>query len=96
MQNLLVDRAISMSDFKKNPAAVLRQADGRPVAVLNHNRVSFYLLEPRLLERLLQELAGCMNATAGNAVAGPAKTPRQLFEDFLSQAKVPGPHDSGQ
>jgi hypothetical protein len=96
MQNLLVDRAISMSDFKKNPAAVLRQAGGRPVAVLNHNRVGFYLLEPRLLERLLQELAGCMNATAGDTGAGPARTPRQLIEEFLSQTKAAGGPDSGQ
>ena len=35
MQTLLVDQAVSMSEFKKNPAAVLRQAAGRPVAVLN-------------------------------------------------------------
>lgn len=96
MQNLWADRAISMSDFKRNPAAVLRQAGGRPVAVLNHNRVGFYLLEPRLLEHLLQQLAGRPDPNAGNTEAPPEKTPRQLIEEFLSQAKVPGPHDSGQ
>lgn len=96
MQNLLADRAISMSDFKKNPAAVLRQAGGRPVAILNHNRVGFYMLEPRLLEHLLRELAGRPNAIAGNAAAGATRTPRQVIEEFLSQANTPGPHDSGQ
>jgi antitoxin StbD len=54
MQKMLVDLAISMSEFKKNPAAVLREAAGRPVAVLNHNRVAFYLLEPAAYEALLQ------------------------------------------
>jgi antitoxin StbD len=54
MQTLLTELAISMSEFKKNPAAVLRQAAGRPVAVLNHNRVGFYLLEPTVYEALLQ------------------------------------------
>jgi hypothetical protein len=53
MQTLLTELAISMSEFKKNPAAVLRRAQGRPVAVLNHNKVDFYLLSPALLERLL-------------------------------------------
>lgn len=54
MEKMLVDQTVSMSEFKKNPAAVLRQAGGRPVAVLNHNRVGFYLLEPTAYEALLQ------------------------------------------
>lgn len=57
MQTLLTELAISMSEFKKNPAAVLRQAAGRPVAVLNHNRVGFYLLAPAAYEALLQPQA---------------------------------------
>ncbi len=56
MQTLLSNRAISMSEFKKNPAAVLRAAQGQPVAVLNHNRVGFYLLEPQVYETLLRRL----------------------------------------
>lgn len=74
METLLVDRAVSMSEFKKNPAAVLRQAAGRPVAVLNHNRVGFYLLEPQLFEALLQ-------------AAGPQPGP--AVDALLSQAKAP-------
>jgi antitoxin StbD len=46
-----------MSEFKKNPAAVLRQAKQRPVAVLNHNKATFYVVEPELFEVLLEELA---------------------------------------
>lgn len=90
MQTLLVDRAVSMSEFKKNPAAVLRLADGRPVAVLNHNRVGFYLLEPRLLEALLNELGRLRNASQHRAEAAPADaaTHRQLMEALLSQAKA--------
>ncbi len=90
MQNLLVDRAVSMSEFKKNPAAVLRLADGRPVAVLNHNRVGFYLLEPRLLQTLLEELDRLRKATLPQADAiQPDTTPhRQLIEALLSQAKA--------
>jgi antitoxin StbD len=57
MQTILTDVAVSMSEFKKNPAAVLRQANHRPVAVLNHNKAAFYMVDPALFEVLLDELA---------------------------------------
>lgn len=57
MEAILADVAVSMSEFKKNPAAVLREANKRPVAVLNHNKAAFYMLEPELFEALLDELA---------------------------------------
>ena len=57
MQAILSDLTISMSEFKKNPAAVLREAKCRPVAVLNHNKAAFYMLEPGLFEAMLEELA---------------------------------------
>ena len=47
---------VSMSEFKKNPAAVLRDAKSKPVAVLNHNKAAFYMIEPALFEALLEEL----------------------------------------
>lgn len=73
MQTLLTELAISMSEFKKNPAAVLRQAQGRPVAVLNHNKVDFYLLTPGLLQQLLA------------STPSPADEPRA---QFLRKAKA--------
>jgi antitoxin StbD len=57
MDAILADVAVSMSEFKKNPAAVLRGANNRPVAVLNHNRPAFYMVEPPLFEALMEELA---------------------------------------
>ncbi|MFZ4617200.1 MAG: type II toxin-antitoxin system Phd/YefM family antitoxin [Rectinemataceae bacterium] len=57
METLLTDLTISMSDFKKNPAKVLREAGDRPVAVLNHNKAAFYLIEPGLFETMLEDLA---------------------------------------
>ncbi|MFN9449818.1 MAG: type II toxin-antitoxin system Phd/YefM family antitoxin [Rubrivivax sp.] len=57
MEAILADVAVSMSEFKKNPAAVLREAKHRPVAVLNHNRAAFYMVEPRLFEAMMDELA---------------------------------------
>ena len=57
MEAILADVAVSMSEFKKSPAAVLREANNRPVAVLNHNRAAFYMVEPHLFEAMLEELA---------------------------------------
>lgn len=51
------DYSISMSEFKRNPAQVLRTAGEKPVAVLNHNRPAFYMVTPKLYEALVEELA---------------------------------------
>jgi antitoxin StbD len=56
MQNLLTDLTSSMSDFKKNPAKVLRDAGAWPVAVLNRNKAAFYIVDPELLEALIDEV----------------------------------------
>ena len=57
MQTILADVAVSMSELKKNPAAVLREANQRPVAVLNHNKAAFYMVEPELFAAMMEELA---------------------------------------
>jgi antitoxin StbD len=56
MEKLYADLTISMSDFKKNPAKVLREAGDRPIAVLNHNKAAFYLIEPQLFETMIEDL----------------------------------------
>ena len=56
MQSLLTDLTISMSDFKKNPAKVLRDAKTQPVAVLSHNKAAFYMVDPGLFEALIDEV----------------------------------------
>ena len=56
MQSLLTDLTISMSDFKKNPAKVLRDAKTQPVAVLNHNKAAFYMVDPLLFDALIDEV----------------------------------------
>lgn len=57
MDTIYADHSISMSEFKKNPAQVLRTAGEKPVAVLNHNRPAFYMVTPKLFEALVEELA---------------------------------------
>ena len=56
MDTIYADLSISMSEFKKNPAQVLRSAGEKPVAVLNHNKPAFYMLTPRLFEAIIDEM----------------------------------------
>lgn len=74
MNMIFADITVSMSEFKKNPASVLRQAGNRPVAVLNHNKAAFYMVEPRLFQALLDELAG--HEARRTAASITAQTPQ--------------------
>ena len=57
METLLTQQTVSMSEFKRNPASVLRSANRRPVAVLSHNKAAFYMVEPALFEAMLDQMA---------------------------------------
>ncbi len=57
MDRIYADYSISMSEFKRNPAQVLRTAGEKPVAVLNHNRPAFYMITPKLYAAMLEDLA---------------------------------------
>ena len=57
MDTIYADLSISMSEFKKNPAKVLRTAGEKPVVVLSHNRPAFYMITPKTFEALVEALA---------------------------------------
>ncbi|WP_291915015.1 type II toxin-antitoxin system Phd/YefM family antitoxin [Limnohabitans sp.] len=57
METLMTQQTVSMSEFKRNPASVLRSANRRPVAVLSHNKAAFYMVEPALFEAMLAQMA---------------------------------------
>lgn len=56
MEQLYASLSVSMSEFKKNPTRIKQDAGLQPVAVLNHNRPAFYLLDPDLYEAMLDKL----------------------------------------
>lgn len=82
METVLASRSISISDFKKNPAKVVREAGSHPVAVLNHNRPAFYLVEPRLFEALVEHLEDLELAdlAAKRMASGEKSVPVKLDE----------------
>ena len=83
MEIILADIAVSMSEFKRNPAAVLRDAHQRPVAVLNHNRAAFYMIDPRLFEAMMDELADQeLYRTAAGRLADRARAVEVDLDDL--------------
>lgn len=58
MQNIYTRLTVSATEFKKNPVATLRRANGLPVAVLNHNEPVYYVVPVEVMQRLAEALAG--------------------------------------
>ena len=46
----------SISELKKSPTALLKEAGNEPIAILNHNRPSAYLIPAELYEQMLEAL----------------------------------------
>jgi antitoxin StbD len=56
MDRILTTRSTSISTFKTNPQAALREAGDEPFAVLTNNKPSFYVLTPELFEQISELL----------------------------------------
>lgn len=56
MELLYTNASISISELKKNPSAVIEDADGFPVAVLNHNKPAAYLVPAAAFEAMMEKL----------------------------------------
>lgn len=56
MELLYTNASVSISELKKNPTAVIEEADGFPVAVLNHNRPAAYLVPAAAFEAMMEKL----------------------------------------
>ncbi|CAH2032091.1 type II toxin-antitoxin system Phd/YefM family antitoxin [Trichlorobacter ammonificans] len=56
MQRIYASSSASISDLKKNPSGIISQAHGEPVAILNHNRPTAYLLPAETFELIMEQL----------------------------------------
>lgn len=56
MQRIEAPVAVSVSDLKKSPSAVMENAGGETVAVLNHNRIMAYMVPAAAYEAMLERL----------------------------------------
>jgi antitoxin StbD len=53
MDTIFSNITVSVTELKRNFAAILKQADDSPVAILNHNRPEAYLLPAAYYEQLM-------------------------------------------
>lgn len=56
VEPLLAGASISISDFKKNPSAAIAAAEGFPIAILNRNKPSAYLIPADAWAELVERL----------------------------------------
>ncbi len=49
-------KQVSISELKKNPTALLNEAEGSPIAILNHNIPAAYLIPAETYEWLMDKL----------------------------------------
>jgi antitoxin StbD len=56
MNSILANCSVSISELKRNPSALIDQADGEPIAILNHNKPTAYLIPAATYEELLEKM----------------------------------------
>ena len=56
MESVLAECSASITELKKNPSALIEQSDGEPIAILNHNRPTAYLIPAETYEAILEKI----------------------------------------
>ena len=56
MDTIISPFSASITELKKNPTALLQQADGEAIAILNHNRPTAYLIPANAYEAMQERL----------------------------------------
>jgi antitoxin StbD len=56
MQSIYASHAASISELKKNPSQLIDEANGQPIAILNHNNATAYLVPAATFEKILEHL----------------------------------------
>ena len=73
IRSIRASACVSVSDLKKNPSAVMEAADGKAVAILNHNRPVAYVVPVEEYERMLEALDDAELASiAKQRMGGPS------------------------
>jgi antitoxin StbD len=59
MKTVMANCSASISELKKNPSALIDQSEGEPIAILNHNRPTAYLVPADTYEAIMERLEDC-------------------------------------
>ncbi len=54
MEHVHATLSTSISEFKKNPSALLAEANGETIALLNHNKPAAYIVSAKSYEKMLE------------------------------------------
>jgi antitoxin StbD len=74
-------RTVSITELRRDPSGVLESAGDMPVAVLNHNTTTAYLLSAKAYEALLEKLDDVSLINLVNSRKG-GKTVKVKLEDL--------------
>ena len=55
MDRIFARASVSISDLKKNPSRIINEAEGAPVAILNHNKPSAYHIPAEAFEAIMEK-----------------------------------------
>ena len=83
MRRILSSCSASISELKKNPTALLHEAEGVPIAILNHNVPTAYLIPAETYEWLMDKLEGSELALIVKERAGEKKDAIEVDIDEL-------------
>lgn len=56
MESVLARCSVSISELKKNPASLIEQSEGKPIAILTHNKPTAYLIPAETYELMLDQI----------------------------------------
>lgn len=56
MQPIYAHHAASISELKRNPSQLISEAKGNPIAILNHNIATAYLVPAETFEKIMDAL----------------------------------------
>ena len=80
-QRVEAELAVSISDLKRNPAAVVTAAQDQAVAILNHNKVVGYMVSPEVWE-YAQELHDDLKSIEKLKKLKPGKPVRVTLDEL--------------
>jgi len=56
MESVLARCSASISELKKNPSSLIEKSEGEPIAILNHNKPTAYLIPADTYEMMLEQI----------------------------------------
>lgn len=56
MKTISANTTVSVTELKKNLSSIIKNSDGEPVAILNHNIPTAYLVPSNTYEELLSKI----------------------------------------